>query len=95
MTHRTNFIDKQVGSRARVYRVAARLSEEEAASMIECSLQEYRQLEAGEVRFQAHQLRILSKNFGVLPSDFFERIEVAQASTRHVFYVAPGIEGRH
>ena len=75
MIDTVNFVDKQVGWRARGLRLQARVSTAEAALLIGVSAADFARLEAGEKRFKAQQLIALSRRFGVAGSAFLDVVD--------------------
>ena len=85
MAKSTNFVDKQVGFKARMLRDGAGVSSIEAAKLVGVSLDDYSKLEAGELRFKAKQLMTLAARFAVPASTFLEEVRFPYSAVSGAF----------
>ncbi len=95
MAVQTNLIDKQVGHRVSELRERAGVSSREAAILIGCSLDDYKMLEVGELRFKARQLIALSHRFGVPASAFLQGVEFPEPQGARRSFAAPIVSEYH
>ena len=90
-----NIVDKQVGSRVRSVRDAARVSVYDAALSIGVSVETYLRLEAGQERFKAPHLRALAERYSVCVTKFFSSIDLSEMDGKSPSNVVPLFSSMH